>query len=82
MLAVFVKCAVLIYCSSVVLKKFNHKSKVIGLCLVGFALSFVLNEFIGMYFAYYSKPLLIALFLIFVVIVPLVNLLLGRKRIE
>ena len=36
----------------------------------------------NLYFAYYSKPLLIALFLIFVVIVPLANLLLGRKRIE
>lgn len=77
--AVFLKTAVLIFCASTAIKKFNHKNKVAVLSVLAFLGSVIIGEVVGTKIVGVSKILSVALFLVFAVVVPVLFLIFERS---
>jgi hypothetical protein len=78
--ALFLKCSVLIYTSSIAVKKFNHTTKsIINAVIVCLATIFI-NEVIGTKIVNYSKIISIVMFLLFCVAIPVLYLFIGKRK--
>lgn len=80
--AVFLKTAILLYSSSVLIKKFTYKNKVIILSIISTALSIVINQVIGTAIVSMSKIITVVMFVICVVILPIIALIFRKGKYE
>lgn len=78
-LSAFLKCALLVYCASMCLSKFTHKNKCVAISLVALVLSLAMTEWITDLLVKISKPLSLATFVIFCVVIPAMCLFAIKK---
>ncbi len=78
-LSAFLKCSLLVYCASVCVKKFSHKNKCIAISAITIAVSLAMTEWVTDLLIKISKPLSLATFVIFCVVIPLVSLFAIKK---
>lgn len=78
-LAIFIKCSILIYCSTMCMKKYTHKTKCIVFTLVSFAISLSMTELFASQLVKMAKPLSILAYLIFCVGIPVFSLIFIKK---
>ena len=78
-LSAFLKCSLLIYCATVCIKQFSHKNKCIIISASALALSLCMTEWVTDLLIKISKPLSLATFVIFCVVIPLLSLFIIKK---
>ena len=78
-LAVFVKCTMLIYCSTMCIKKYTHKNKCIAFTLISFVISLSMTELIASQLVKIAKPVSAVAYLIFCVGIPVFSLIFLKK---
>lgn len=77
--AVFLKCAVLIYCISISVKKFSHKNKCIAAAVIVGIISIISTELIGNEMINSAKTISLSAFAVFVLIIPILFLIFKKK---
>jgi hypothetical protein len=82
LLALLLKTSLLIYCSSISIKKFSHKTKCITLSAVAALVTIGINEFIGTDMIVPMKIVSVAGFSLFAIIIPLISLFVGGRKNE
>lgn len=79
-LAVLIKCSLLIYCASISIKKFSHSKKCIVFTAISVIVSVALSEIFVSQIMLVSKQISIFIYLIFCVIIPIFLLIFNGKR--
>lgn len=79
-LGVFMKCSLLIYCSSLSTKKGSNGFKCAAFSTFAFLLAYLSMKLLGVKLLSLTKELFIVLFWIFVAVIPLISLIIKRKK--
>jgi hypothetical membrane protein len=78
--ALFLKCSVLVYSSSVAIKKYNHSTKCIVNSVIVCVATIFINEVIGTKIVDLAKIIAIATFVVFCVAIPALYLFIGKRK--
>jgi hypothetical protein len=78
--ALFLKCSVLVYASSIAVKKFTHRTKCVVISIVVGVVTVFINEVVGTKIVEYAKVISIIAFALFSVAIPLIYLCVGKVK--
>lgn len=82
-LALFLKVSILLYCATICVKKYQHRTKCVISSLFAIAVSYLITIAMGTSMVNVTKIISVVTFLLFCVLVPILNLIFGKeKRID
>lgn len=80
--ALFFKCSVLVYASSIAVNKYSHKSKCIAVALIIALATIIAAQVAGNQTAPLIKLISAAGFILFVIVIPIIYLFAGKRKEE